>query len=53
MFFTGSLVGPVMILPCESVLTAVVKNRRLNGASGPAGASTRRSNGLERSRVGP
>ena len=33
MFFTGSLLGPVMILPLESVLTAVVKKRNANGAS--------------------
>src|ERR1051325_3700959 len=31
---TGSLVGPVMIRPRESVLTAVSKNRSSKGASG-------------------
>src|SRR5215212_7319442 len=34
MFLTGSLVGPVMIRPRESVLTAVSKNRSSKGASG-------------------
>lgn len=33
MFFTGSLVGPVMIRPRESVLTAVEKKRSGRGAS--------------------
>lgn len=47
-FLTGSSVGPVMIFPSEPVLTAVVKKRRWNGASGRAAASTRRSNGADR-----
>ncbi len=34
MFFTGSLCGPVMMRPRESVLTAVVKKRSSKGASG-------------------
>ena len=33
MFFTGSFVGPVMIRPRESVLTAVEKKRSGRGAS--------------------
>src|SRR5687768_5489069 len=37
-----------MIFPSESVLTAVVKKRRLNGASGKDAASTRRSNVADR-----
>src|ERR687890_434980 len=34
MFLTGSLVGPVIICPFESVLTAVGKNLSSKGASG-------------------
>src|SRR3954462_8290192 len=33
-FLTGSLVGPVMMRPRESVLTAVSKKRSSKGASG-------------------
>jgi len=43
MFLTGSLFGPVMIRPRESVLTAVVKIRRGSGDS-PDGERIFRSN---------
>src|SRR5262249_4827792 len=43
---TGSLICPVMIRPWESVLTAVLKKRRSNGAS-PGGVRTFRSKGAE------
>src|SRR5262249_19418151 len=45
-FFTVSLVGPVMMRPRESVLTAVVKKRRLKGASG-CGSRILRSKGAD------
>src|SRR2546423_2981033 len=37
---TGSLVGPVMICPRESVLTGVLKKRKGNGASAGGGIRT-------------
>jgi hypothetical protein len=47
MFLTGSLVGPVMIRPLESVLTAVVKNLSWKGASGGV-SKILRSKGAEK-----
>jgi hypothetical protein len=41
MFFTGSLLGPVMTWPDELTLTAVGNIRSSSGASGSTGASTR------------
>src|ERR1044071_2424756 len=43
---TGSLLGPVMMRPRESVFTAVVKKRRFKGASGNV-ERILRSNGAE------
>src|SRR5215210_6989300 len=45
-FLTGSLVGPVMMRPRESVFTAVVNIRRSKGDS-PEGLRIFRSNGAE------
>jgi hypothetical protein len=48
MFFTGSLFGPVKMLPRESVFTGPTNCRNLSGDAGPTGAMTWRVKGAER-----